>query len=63
MKNENEIIEIVEERVRKELEEKIDINMLGYIHMFEKRKKEILRDEYGIEFKTSREKSSCETID
>ncbi len=58
-----EIIEKVEKRVKKELEGKIDSNMLGYIHIFESRKKEILEKEYGIKFQTSREKNSSCNID
>ncbi len=58
-----EIIKEVDERVRKELEGKVDSNMLGYIHIFESRKKEILEKEYGIKFQTLREKSSGRSID
>ena len=61
--NEQEIIKEVEERVKKELEGKVDINMLGYIHIFEARKKEILEKEYGIKFETSREKDYGYSID
>ena len=58
-----EIIEKVENRVRKELEGKIDPNKFGYIHFFEERKKEILEKEYGIIFQTSIEKNKSCNID
>ncbi|MBR6033640.1 MAG: hypothetical protein IKP28_02725 [Clostridia bacterium] len=61
--NEKEIIKEVEDRVRKELEEKLNPNMFGYIHIFEQRKKEILEKEYGITFQTSREKNTSCNID
>ncbi len=61
--NKEEIIKKVDERVKKELEGKVDSNMLGYIHIFEARKKEILEKEYGIQFKTSREKNQSCYID
>ena len=61
--NKEEIIKKVDERVKKELEGKVDSNMLGYIHIFEARKKEILEKEYGIQFKTSREKKQSCYID
>ncbi len=60
---EKEIIEKVEQRVKKELEGKIDPDMFGYVNEFEKRKKEILEKEYGMEFETKREKSKTEFID
>ena len=55
---EEEMIKEVEERVRKELEGKIDPDMFGYIHAFEQMKKEILLEEYGIFYQTSREKDT-----
>lgn len=59
MSNE-EIIKKVEARVQEELKGKVEPDMLGYIHIFEARKKEILKKEYGIEFKTLRErKTNC----
>ncbi len=58
-----QIVKEVDERVRKELEGKVDSNMLGYIHIFESRKKEILEKEYGIKFQTSREKNLGSSID
>ena len=61
--NDKEIIREVEERVKKELEGKLDSNMFGYIHIFEQRKKEILEKEYGIVFHTLREKSEGVNID
>ena len=61
--NEKEIIEEVENRVKKELEGKINPNMFGYIHIFEQRKKEILEKEYGINFQTTREKNMSSNMD
>ena len=61
--NEEEIIKSVDERVKKELENKYNQNMLGYIHIFEKIKKEILEKEYHISFKTSREKMKGKCLD
>lgn len=58
-----EIIKEVEEKVRKELEGIVDSNMLGYIHIFETRKKEILEKEYGIKIQTLREKNEGSSID
>ncbi len=58
-----EIIKQVDEKVKKELDGKISPNMLGYIHIFEKRKKEILKNEYGIEFKTLRERDTGRSMD
>ena len=53
--NYKEIIKEVEEQVEKELEKNYDKRSFGYIHIFEKRKKEILK-ETGREWKTSIEK-------
>lgn len=61
--NEKEIIEEVEKRVKKELEGKVNPSMLGYIHIFEEKKKYILEKEYGISFRTSREKNIGCNID
>jgi hypothetical protein len=61
--NEEEIMKVVDERVKKELEGIVNPNMLGYIHVFEQRKKEILEKEYGISFKTVREKNPGCCID
>lgn len=58
-----EIIKKVEERVQKELEGKVEPEMLGYVHIFEDRKKEILKEEYGIEYQTLEEKYSSKSID
>ena len=58
-----EIIKEVEERVKKELEGKYDPGMFGYIHILESRMKEILKNDYGINFETSREKDDSFTID
>ena len=63
MNKEEEIIKNVEERVRKELEGKYDPDMLGYIHIFEKRKQEILKEEYGIEYETTRDRDIEESVD
>lgn len=67
MNNENisrdEIIKAVEERVKKELEGKVNPDMFGYIHIFENRKKEILKQEYGINITTTREESFGRSID
>ena len=66
MNNENmsrdEIIKAVEERVKKELEGKVNPDMFGYIHIFEDRKKEILEQEYGIIITTIREESFGKSI-
>ena len=60
--DEKEIIEEVEKKVREELKGKIEPDMLGYIHIFEERKKELLK-EYGISFKTMREHYRDRNID
>ncbi len=60
--DESEIIKQVEKQVEEELREKFDKKQLGYIHIFEKRKKELLK-ERGIDWKTSREKYTWMTID
>lgn len=57
------LIQEVEKRVKKELEGIVNPDMFGYIHAFESRKKEILKEEYGIEFETTREKNSSCNID
>jgi hypothetical protein len=61
--NKEEIIKLVDERVKKELERKYNPDMIGYIHIFEERKKEILEKEYHIKFKTTREKSKGVNVD
>jgi len=61
--NKMEIVKNVENKVKKELEGKMDSSMLGYIHIFEKRKKEILEKEYGIIFNTARENNKSCNID
>jgi len=61
--NKEEIIKEVEEKVKKEIEENLKIDMLGYISVFERRKKEILKEEYGIEYETLIEKSKSRSID
>lgn len=61
--NKEEIIKEVEEKVKKELEDTLKIDMLGYISVFERRKKEILKDDYGIEYETLIEKNKSCSID
>ena len=61
--NREEIIKEVEEKVKKELKDTLKVDMLGYISVFERRKKEILKEEYGIEYETLIEKSKSATID
>lgn len=56
------IIEEVEKQVEKELEGICDKNALGYIHLFEERKKELLKEK-GIEWKTTQERFTGRTID
>ena len=56
------IIEEVEKQVEKELEGVCDKREFGYIHVFEKRKKELLKEK-GIEWKTSRERFDGIMID
>lgn len=58
-----EIIKKVEERVVQELKDKVTPDMLGYINVFDKRKKEILKNEYGIEWKTTQERNKWCNID
>lgn len=52
--NKDVIIQEVEEKVRKELEGKVNSDMFGYVNIFEERKKELLK-EYGIDYKTLQE--------
>ena len=61
--NKDEIIKSVDERVKDELKGYIEPDMLGYIYVFEKIKKEILEKEYGIAFQTNREKNNNYLID
>lgn len=61
--SEEEIMKIVDERVKKELEGKYDPDMLGYIHLFEERKKNILEKEYNIKYKTLKETNKGEIVD
>ena len=58
-----EIIDKVEQRVKKELEGKVEPDMFGYAYIFEKRKKEILEKEYGIFIKKQKEESDGIYID
>lgn len=57
-----EIIKEVEKQVEKELDGVYDKGEFGYIHVFEKRKKELLKEK-GIEWKTSRERFNGMMID
>ncbi len=57
------IIEKVNKQVAEELKSKITPNMLGYRHYFDLRKKEILKKEYGINWKTLQEKNEGCSID
>ena len=56
------IIEEIEKQVEKELEGVYDKREFGYIHVFEKRKQELLKEK-GIEWKTSRERFDGTMID
>lgn len=56
------IMEEVDKQVEKELEGIYDKNAFGYIHKFEERKKEILKEK-GIEWKTSKERFKMIRID
>lgn len=60
--NKEKIIEAVEKQVEKELEGVYDKMDFGYIHRFEERKKELLKEK-GIEWKTSRERFNGTMID
>ena len=57
------IIKEVNDKVAEELKNKISPNMFGYRHYFDIRKKEILRKEYGINWKTLQEKNEGCSID
>lgn len=58
------IIEEVENEIKEELEKQnIKPDMFGYINVFENRKKEILKEKYGVEFKTTQEKHTSYCID
>lgn len=58
-----EINDYVEKRVEEELKGKYNPDMLGYLNLFEKRKKEILKEEFGIDYMTIQEKHPGEMID
>lgn len=58
-----EINEIVEKRVEEELKGKYSPDMFGYLNIFETRKKEILKEEFGIDVVTTQEKHPSEMID
>ena len=53
----------VEVKVKKELSKYITENTMGYNYHFEKRKKEILKKEYNIEWKTSSERNPGIIVD
>ena len=53
--NKKEIMEEIDKQVEKELEGVYDKMDFGYIHRFEERKKELLKQK-GIEWKTRRER-------
>lgn len=53
----------VELRVKAELSKDISENTMGYHYHFEKRKKEILKQEYNIDWKTSAERNPGLNID
>lgn len=58
------IIEEVERNIKEELrEQNILPEMFGYINVFEKRKKEILKEKYGIEFNTMQDSITDCSID
>ena len=59
----NQTILQVEQQVREELSKKYDRNMFGYINVFEERKKEILKNDYNIDFITTQENNNCSYID
>ena len=56
MENYDKIIEEVEKRVKEEIDKKYSSDMLGYINIFEEKKKQILKEEYGIDWLTTRER-------
>lgn len=53
----------VDDIVRAELNKVISENTMGYFYYFEKRKQEILKEKYNIEWKTSRERDAGTIID
>ncbi len=59
----NEIIKKVNKQVVEELKNKMTPSMLGYRHYFDIRKKEILKEKYGIDWKTLQEKNEGWSID
>lgn len=60
--NTNEMIKQVEEEVRKELKGIMNEDALGYIHCFEERKKEKLKEK-GIPYQTIRERNTGILVD
>lgn len=60
--NTNEIIRQVEEEVKKELKGIINEDALGYIHCFEERKKEKLKEKV-IPYQTIRERNTGILVD
>ena len=64
MKNEYEnIVADAEEKAKKIVDKKYSPDMLGYIHIFEKEKKKILKQEYGIDWLTTNERYGADCID
>lgn len=65
MKNEKyeKILLEAEKKAKKEIDKKYSQDMLGYINVFEKKKKRILKEEYGIDWLTSSERCSGNCID
>ena len=57
------IFQSVELETEKVLKDKGIKNGLGYIHIFEKYKKRILKEKYGIEWKTTQEMNPDILID
>lgn len=58
------VLEEIENKIRDELKkEKISPDMFGYVNAFEKRKKEILKNEYNIDYKTTQEECNGCSID
>lgn len=59
-----DIIEKIEKEIKEELaKENIKPDMFGYISAFEKRKKEILKEKYNIDFLTTQEINDGCSID
>lgn len=61
--NYNKILEEAKEKAKKEVDNKYSSDMLGYIHTLEKEMKRILKEEYGIEWSSTKEQYRGECID